>query len=135
MSEIPINNIKETQKQILASSDNNFQIELIINIGTEDLHALIEISKYLAEEFGNQALLTEYNIPKYFNEHTLPFIARHNNNIIGYIIGVPLENFKEESWSQYDCNINKKNTLYTYSFVIKKQYQGRGGYAKTLKKI
>ena len=45
MSEIPINNIKETQKQILASSDNNFQIELIINIGTEDLYALIEISK------------------------------------------------------------------------------------------
>ena len=89
----------------------------------------------MAEEFGNQALLTEYNIPKYFNKHTLPFIARHNNNIIGYIIGVPIENFKEESWAQYDYNMGKNNTLYTHSFVFKKSYRKKGAYAKTLKRI
>ena len=37
--------------------------------------------------------------------------------------------------TQYDYNLEKNNTLYTYSFVIKKQYQCRGGYAKTLKRI
>ena len=31
--------------------------------------------------------------------------------------------------------MGKNNTIYTYSFVVKEQYQGRGGYAKTLKRI
>ena len=35
----------------------------------------------------------------------------------------------------YDHNMNKKNTLYTYSFVVKEEYQKRGGYSKTLKRI
>ena len=135
MSKIPINSIEQTQKQILASSNNNFQIELITKIGKEDFLDLIEISKYLAKQFGSQALLTKHNIPKYFNDKTLPFIARQNNTIIGYIIGVPIENFKDESWAQYDYNMGKNNTLYTYSFVVKEQYQRRGGYAKTLKRI
>ena len=136
MSEIIINDIKEkTQKDILASSNNNFQIELITEIGNEDLPGLIEISKYLVKQFGTQALLTNNNIIKYFNKDTLPFIARYNNDIIGYIIGVPIEKFKEESWAQYDYNMGKNNTLYTYSFVVKEQYQRRGGYAKTLKRI
>ena len=135
MINTPIVPIKESEKKILASSSNNFQIELILNIGTNDYSDLIEISKYLARKFGNQALLTEHNILKYFNKNTLPFVARYNNIIIGYIIGVPIENFESESWAQYDYNIGKKNTLYTYSFVIKEQFQSRGGYAKTLKRI
>ena len=135
MSETPINAVENSQKQVLASSSNNFQVELILDIGINDYPYLIEISKYLAREFGNQALLTEKNIPKYFNKNTLPFIARYNKEIIGYIIGVPIEIFKDESWAQYDYNMGKHNTLYTYSFVIKKQYQSRGGYAKTLKRI
>ena len=135
MSEIPIHNIKKTEKQILASSNNNFQIELIKEIGQEDCLDLIKISKYLVRQFGNQALLTNRNIAKYFNTNTLPFVARYNGNIIGYIIGVPIENFKEEAWAQYDYNMGKNNTLYTYSFVVKKEYQKRGGYSKTLKKI
>ena len=135
MPDIPIYNTRDSQKQILASSSNNFQIELILDIGSNDYPDLVEISKYLAKEFGNQALLTEKNIPKYFNKNTLPFIARYNRKIIGYIIGVPIEVFKEEAWAQYDHNMGKNNTLYTYSFVIKEQYQSRGGYGKTLKKI
>ena len=135
MTEVPISNIYETEKTILASSNNNFQIELITEIGQEDYPHLIEISKYLVKQFGNQALLTPRNIPKYFNPKTLPFIARHNNIIIGYIIGVPIENFKEEAWAQHDYNMGKNNTLYTYSFVVKEEYQKRGGYSKTLKRI
>tara|TARA_B100001250_G_C19790930_1_gene786453 strand:- start:312 stop:866 length:555 start_codon:yes stop_codon:yes gene_type:complete len=132
MSEFLIN---ESEKEILATSSNNFQIELILSIGLDDFTNLMDISKYLAKKFGNQALLTEVNIPKYFNKNTLPFIARYNGNIIGYIIGVPIEHFSSESWVQHDYNLNKNNTLYTYSFVVKKQYQSRGGYAKTLKRI
>ena len=70
MSGIPINIIEDSQKQILASSSNNFQVELILDIGIKDFPCLIEISKYLAKKFGNQALLTEHNIPKYFNKNT-----------------------------------------------------------------
>ena len=65
----------------------------------------------------------------------MPFLARYNSKIIGYIIGVPLEHFKLESWSRYDTNLDKKNTLYTYAFIIEKKYRKIGGYGKTLKMI
>ncbi|MFL2490650.1 MAG: hypothetical protein ACJ0RA_03400 [Candidatus Neomarinimicrobiota bacterium] len=44
----------------------------------------------------------------------MPFIARYQNEIIGYIIGVPLEELREESWAVNDENFGKYNTLYTY---------------------
>ena len=101
----------------------------------EDIPRLIEISYSMADLFGSQALLTKSNISKYFNEDTLPFIARYKNEIIGYIIGVPLEYFKQESWSHFDINLGKRNTIYTYAFVIDNKYKGKGGYGKTLKRI
>ena len=125
----------KSEVKTIASSKYSFTIELIINIGTEDIPDLIETSKGLVEVFGESSLLNENNIYKYFNKKTLPFIARYKGNIIGYIIGVPLEHFKEESWSHFDTNLNKNNTLYTYAFVIRKKFQGKNGYAKTLKKI
>ena len=51
MPDIPIYNTRDSQKQILASSSNNFQIELILDIGSNDYPDLVEISKYLAKEF------------------------------------------------------------------------------------
>ena len=51
------------------------------------------------------------------------------------VIGVPIENFKSESWARYDTNLGKDNTLYTYAFVLNDKYRGRGGYGKTLKRI
>ena len=89
----------------------------------------------MAENIGRHLLISEKNILKYFNENTLPFIARYKGDIIGYIIGVPLEYFKQESWSRYDTNLNKENTIYTYAFIINKKYRKRGGFAKTLKMI
>ena len=49
-----------------------------------------------------EAQFMDDNIHKYFNDNTLPFIARYKKEIIGYIIGVPLEHFKQESWSHFD---------------------------------
>ena len=97
--------------------------------------SIIKISKDLSDIFGNNSLLTEDNIHKYFNHNTLPFIASFNKKIIGYIIGVPLEYFDNHSWAQYDTNLGKNNTIYTYAFLISKNYRKRGGYGKTLKKI
>ena len=127
--------ILETQSDIIASSQYNFQIELIERVGQNDLEKLTQISDELVDIFGPHSLLTEKNINKYFNNKTLPFIARYNSSIIGYIIGVPLEYFKDEAWSHFDTNLSKQNTLYTYSFVIEKKYQIKAGYAKTLKRI
>ena len=62
-------------------------------------------------------------------------MARYKGKIIGYIIGVPLEHFQQESWTRYDTNLNKENTLYTYAFIINKKFRKRGGFAKTLKMI
>ena len=126
-------NILKSQSNIIASSQYNFQIELIQKVGVNDIQKIIEISEQLVEIFGSQSLMDEKNIHKYFNTKTLPFIARYNQAIIGYIIGVPLEYFKDEAWSHFDTNLFKKNTLYTYAFILDKKFQIRTGYAKTLK--
>ncbi|SVC31064.1 uncharacterized protein METZ01_LOCUS283918 [marine metagenome] len=124
-----------SEVQVIAASAYNFRIELVKKVGKEDIPALIEISPCMADRFGRQALLTKTNIQKYFNSDTLPFIARFKGEIIGYIIGVPLEYFKQESWAHFDVNMGKQNTLYTYAFVVNSKYRGKGGYGKTLKRI
>ena len=121
--------------KVIASSAYNFRIELVKKVGKDDIPGLVNISYCLSERFGSQALLTKTNIPKYFNTSTLPFLARYKGEVIGYIIGVPLEYFKQESWAHYDVNLGKYNSLYTYAFVVNTKYRGKGGYAKTLKRI
>ena len=124
-----------SKSDIIASSEYNFQIELIKKVGINDMEKIINISKELVEIFGPHSLLTEKNTHKYFNDKTLPFIARYKGFVIGYIIGVPLEYFKNEAWSHFDTNLFDNNTLYTYAFVLEKRFQIKAGYAKTLKMI
>ena len=121
--------------QTIAEASNSLKIKLIKQLGNDDKNQIIELSKELGPIFGNDAILTISNIDKYFNKNTYPFIAEFNNHIIGFIIGVPLEIFSEESWSHYDVNLGKNNTIYTYIYLIKKNYRKQGGYSKTLKMI
>jgi len=87
------------------------------------------------DEYGKRAKLTINTIETYFNRQgSLPFIARNQNKIIGYIIGLPLEMLNKEPWALIDNNFGKGNTIYTYAFVIQKDYKGNG-YAKMLKKV
>ena len=117
------------------ASSGTFKIELIKKIGNSDKKDLIEISKSLAAEYGSRSLLTEKTIDIYFNrDGTLPLIARSQKNIIGYIIGLPIESLSKEPWARLDENYEKYNTIYTYAFVIKDKYKGNG-YAKMLKKV
>ena len=126
----------ETDKtKIIASSNNVFSIELVEKISYKSAMDIIDISKDLEKIYGPNALLNEENITKYFNTNTLPFIAKYNNKIIGFIIGAPIEYFKNQSWVQYDDNIHKNNTLYTYAFIFKKDFRKKAGFSKTLKKI
>src|SRR6056300_285369 len=109
----------QSKTKIIAST-NVFQIEKIEKIGKADYPKLIEISLHLE---------------KYFNtEKSLPFIARYQNEIIGYIIGIPLEELNMEPWALNDENYGKHNTLYTYAFVIMEKYKSNG-YAKMLKRV
>lgn len=124
-----------TRSRVIASTNMNFSIELIERVGEEDISKLILISEHLVEEFTESVRLNKSSIRKYFNyPQTLPFVARHHGEIIGYIIGVPLEYFSNDPSFQCDENIGKKNTLYTYAFVVMKKYKGNG-YAKTLKRV
>lgn len=128
------NNLGQSETKIIASS-NVFQIEKIEKVGKSDYPKLIEISLHLAKEYGKQAVLTKATIEKYFNtEKSLPFIARYQNEIIGYIIGIPLEELNMETWALNDENFGKYNTLYTYAFVIMEKYKSNG-YAKMLKRV
>ncbi len=120
---------------IIAESSNNLKIEIIKKLNESDLGQIIQLSKELEIIFGNNSSFNSINIKKYFNINTYPFIARHNDIIIGFIIGVPLEHFSSESWSHYDTNLGKENTIYTYTYLVTESYRERGGYSKTLKMI
>jgi hypothetical protein len=135
MKQLSLNIGEKSEVRVIASSAYQFRVELVKKVGKDDINGLIEVSKYLANKFGKQALLSKTNIHKYFNKDTLPFVARFKGEIIGYIIGVPLEHFKQDSWSHFDVNLGKYNTLYTYAFVMKEKYRRKGGYSKTLKRI
>ena len=131
----PESKINQSSVTTSIASSGTFKIELIKKIGNSDKKDLIEISKSLAAEYGSRSLLTEKTIGIYFNrEGTLPLIARSHNNIIGYIIGLPLESLSKEPWARLDENYEKYNTIYTYAFVIKDEFKGNG-YAKMLKKV
>ena len=126
---------EKTRSRIIASSSLNFQIELMEHVGEEDIPQLILISEHLVEEFTEDVRLTKTSIRKYFNyPHTLPFVARQSGEIIGYIIGVPLEYFSNDPSFQCDENLGERNTLYTYAFVVFQKYKG-SGFAKTLKRV
>jgi mRNA degradation ribonuclease J1/J2 len=130
-----MHNPENLSKTKIIASTNVFQIEKIEKVGREDYPQLIEISLHLAKEYGRQAVLTKDTIQKYFNtEKSLPFIARYQDEIIGYIIGIPLEELRQESWAVNDENFGKYNTLYTYAFVIMEKYKSNG-YARMLKRV
>ena len=130
-----MHNHENSSKTKIIASTNVFQIEKIEKVGREDYPQLIEISLHLAKEYGRQAVLTKDTIQKYFNtEKSLPFIARYQDEIIGYIIGIPLEELRQESWAVNDENFGKYNTLYTYAFVIMEKYKSNG-YARMLKRV
>ena len=133
-------NLDKTQQktdsvtQVIASS-GSFQIELVDHAGSNDNEKLIEVSKSLAKEYGPAALLTNNTIQIYFNRKgTLPFIARDQGEIVGYMIGVPLEMLSREPWARLDANFNKGNTIYTYAFVVERDSKGTGC-AKILKRV
>ena len=134
MDQLSISNSTNSDSQIIASS-GVFKIELLKHAGESDYSQLIEISKSLEKDYGEKAVLTKITIQKYFNKAgSLPFIARYREEIIGYIIGVPLEVLSNEPWARMDENFGKGNTLYTYAFVIQSEYKGNG-YAKMLKRV
>lgn len=135
MEQLTLHISEKSRSRIIASSPQNFQIELMEYVGGDDVPALIEVSESLAGEYGNSARLTKTTIRKYFNyPRTLPFVARSQGVIVGYIIGVPLEYFARESWAKFDQNLGQGNTLYTYAFVIQARYRGNG-FARTLKRV
>lgn len=134
MEQLSIDTVGKSRSRIIATS-GVFQIELLEHVGPDDYDQLIEISSSLAKDYGQKAVLTKATIHKYFNKPgSLPFIARYRGEIIGYIIGVPLEELGHEPWARLDKNFGKHNTLYTYTFVIAGQFKNNG-YAKMLKRV
>ena len=127
--------IQHHSKSRIIASSGVFQVELMEHVGEDDYPQLIKISEHLADEFGEKAVLSKRTIHKYFNKPTsLPFIARFRGEIIGYIIGVAIEDLSSEPWARLDENFGKHNTLYSYTFVIMDKYKGNG-YAKILKRV
>lgn len=135
MEQLSLNISEKSRSRIIASSPQGMQIELMEYVGAEDVPALIQVSESLASEYGESARLTKTTIRKYFNyPRTLPFVNRFKGEIIGYIIGVPLEHFAHEPWAKYDHNLGRGNSIYTYAYVIQRKYR-KNGFARTLKRV
>ena len=76
----------------IVASSGVFQIEYLIEALEKDFDGLISVSKSLKTIYGARSVLTKNTITKYFNHpESLPFIARYRNEIIAYIVGIPLE--------------------------------------------
>ena len=127
--------IEHRSKYRVIASSGVFQVELMEHVGEDDYPQLIKISEHLADDYGEKAILSKTTIHKYFNKPTsLPFIARYRGEIIGFIIGVAIEDLASEPWARLDENFGEGNTLYSYAFVIMDKYKGNG-YAKILKRV
>ena len=66
MDQLSIPDSINSKSKVIASS-GVFQIELLKNAGEQDFPQLIEISKSLAKDYGEKAILTKSTIKKYFN--------------------------------------------------------------------
>jgi len=119
----------------LIAATLNFQIKLVEVLSAKDADRIIEISQGLIKPFGAETAFTQKTVWKYFNHpHTLPFVGVLRNEIIGFLVGVPLENFSDEDWAAVDPTLGDHETVYTYAFVVDKKHQNQG-YAKMLKKV
>ncbi len=130
-------NTKTQQKsaiRILAKT-NTLSIEILELLGTEDSAQIIALSETLEMQYGAHAKWNENTVQRYFNfPTTQPIVARLFGKIVGFIVGVPLENFAKEFWAKGDSNLHQHNTSYTYAFVVGQEYRGKG-YAATLKTV
>ncbi|MCD6440543.1 MAG: GNAT family N-acetyltransferase [Candidatus Marinimicrobia bacterium] len=127
--------LSETQSRILASTPDGISIELVEHLGEAEFGTILKISETLVDNFGSIARFNRSSIKKYFNyPKTLPFVVRYKGEIEGFIVGSPIENFAKESWSHYDDNLGKGNTIYTYAYVVKKDRRNLG-IAKMLKRV
>ena len=113
----------------------NFQVKLMEEMSALDADRIIEISQGLAKPFGEETVFTKKTVWKYFNHpHTLPFVGYLRDEIIGFLVGVPLEHFQDELWSQADPTLGTHETVYTYAFIVDEKQHGKG-YAKMLKRV
>jgi hypothetical protein len=127
--------LSETQSRILASTPDGISIELVEHLGEAEYGNIVKISETLVDNFGSNARFNRNSIKKYFNyPKTFPFIIRYKGAIEGFIVGSPIENFAKEDWVQFDENLGKGNTIYTYAFVVKKDRRNLG-IAKMLKRV
>lgn len=127
--------LSETKSRVLATNPSGISVELVEQLGESEYSKIVKISETLTEKFGKNARFNRSTVKKYFNyPKTLPFIIRYKNEIEGFIIGVPLENFIDDEWSKCDENLGKGNTIYTYAYVVKEDHRHLG-IAKMLKRV
>ena len=127
--------LSETRSRVLATTPDAIAIELIEHLGEAEYGKIVKISESLVDSFGDKVRFNRGAISKYFNyPKTLPFVVRYRGEIEGFIVGVPLEHFAKEEWPHCDDNLGKGNTIYTYAFVVRKEYRHLG-LAKMLKRV
>ncbi len=131
----PPTKIPAHSEQRLIAATLNFQIKLIEVLSVKDAERIIHISQGLIKPFGPGTAFTKKTVWKYFNHpHTLPFVGVLRHELIGFLVGVPLENFQDENWAVVDPTLGDHETIYTYAFIFDEKYQGQG-YAKMLKRV
>jgi len=129
-SEIP----DQSQTRVIAGT-LHYSVELVEVLSADDAERIIRISQDLVDEYGEGTAFTKKTVRRYFNyAQTLPFVGKLRGEIIGFLVGVPLENFTDEIWAKSDPTLGEHLTVYTYAFIFMRKYH-RTGYAKMLKRV
>ena len=131
----PATRIPARSEVRLIAATLNFQVKLVEGLSAVDADRIIEISQGLIKPFGEATAFTRKTVWKYFNyPHTMPFVGYLRGEIIGFLVGVPLEYFQDEAWARVDPTLGQDQTVYTYAFIVDTKHHGKG-YAKMLKRV
>jgi len=121
--------------EILAKSEDNFQIELVKELNVDDENKINIFLSDNRDKISPNTLLVIKSLKKYFlYPKTLSFLARLNKEPIAFIIGIEIEKLDDKNLFQKEVNWGKGNTIYIFSHEINLKYSQRK-YENILNKI
>jgi len=131
----PTGELPEQSQTRLIAATLHYRVELVEILSAEDAERIIHISQELEPRFGVETVFTRKTVRRYFNyPATLPFVGKLRDEIIGFLVGVPLEHFSDESWAQSDPTLGEHVTVYSYAYIFAEKHR-KTGYAKMLKRV
>ncbi len=116
----------KTKKEPEPQTLNSKFIE-IVQVRPEDWKSIKDGILTVEEVFPEGIRQDEEDLSKTFEDtDSITIVLKHENSIIGYIAGGPLEDYSYLKGIKEDDNYGKKNTIYIESFAVLGDFQSQG---------